>query len=101
MIIYLKSRTKKYDAKAEYNKNDGKVVVFKGSTISDTVSQGSFRSAKSVETLRKSGCVKNNKLVEDVSFKSASSAANFVTGSSTNGKLAWKDENGTALKDLV
>lgn len=101
MIIYLKSRTKKYDATAEYDNNSGNVVVLKGSVISDTVSQGSFRSAKSVETLRKSGCVQNNKLIEDVSFKSASSAANFITGSSTNGKLAWKDENGTALKDLL
>lgn len=101
MIIYLKSKTKKYDAKAEYDINSGIVIVLKGSVISDTISQCSFRSAKSVETLRKSGCVKNNKLIEDVSFKSASSAANFVTGSSTNGKLAWKDEKGTALKDLL
>jgi hypothetical protein len=39
------------------------------------------------------GCVK-----EDVIFKSASTAANFVTGSSTNGLTSWKTEEGKAIR---
>ena len=34
-------------------------------------------------------------------FRSPSTAANFVTGNSTNGLLAWKDENGRTLKEIL
>lgn len=39
-------------------------------------------------------------LSEDVSFKSSSSAAQFVAGCSLNGKICWKTEDGVLLKDL-
>lgn len=40
-------------------------------------------------------------LIKDVTFKSASTAANFVTGTSTNGLKVWKDKKGTTLKELI
>lgn len=39
-------------------------------------------------------------LTEKVIFKSASSAAGFVTGNISNGLRVWKTEDGTALSDL-
>ena len=36
-----------------------------------------------------------------IMFKSSSSAATFVSASSLNGKISWKDANGTLLKELI
>ena len=76
-------------------------VVLKGSTVSAYVAQSEkFRRAKSIISTREEyvieGVVKKN-----VIFKSSSTAANFVTGRSTNGMITWKDKNGTKLKDLL
>ena len=38
---------------------------------------------------------------QDVAFKSASTAANFVTGRSTNGLITWKNSDGIILKSLL
>ncbi|EFA23833.1 hypothetical protein BIFGAL_02942 [Bifidobacterium gallicum DSM 20093 = LMG 11596] len=38
---------------------------------------------------------------KDVHFKSASTAANFVTGASTNGMAAWKTKDGKSIKDAL
>ena len=100
MDLYIKSRNKNVDAHAIYDAKTGSFVVCKGSIISESISQGSFRSAKSVEKQRNADVVKGNKLIKDVEFKSASSAANFVNGTITNGKIAWKDENGVPFKAL-
>lgn len=100
MDLYIKSKNKNVDAHAVYNPETGNFVVCKGSIISNKISQGSFRSAKSVEKQRNSDSVEGNILVEDMEFKSASSAANFVNGTSTNGMIAWKDKNGIPFKDL-
>ncbi len=52
-----------------------------------------FRGAKSIISTREEyvegGIVKKN-----VIFKSSSTAANFVTGRSTNGMIIWKDKTG-------
>ena len=40
-------------------------------------------------------------LQKDMVFKSASTAANFVTGSSTNGLTAWKDKDGRTIKEII
>ena len=45
--------------------------------------------------------VVNNVLQTDMIFKSASTAANFVTGNSTNGLIAWKNKDGVILKTLI
>lgn len=40
-------------------------------------------------------------LARDVFFKSPSTAANFVTGCSTNGLTAWKTVEGEPIRDLL
>ena len=101
MKLYMNSRRKTFDAIAAYDPIEKKFVVLKGSRVSNTISKApTFRSVKTVERLR-SEYVKNNIVQVDVCFKSASSAAYFVTGSSTDGMRAWKDEQGVILKDIV
>ena len=100
MKIYLKSRSGKYDAVGEYDLDTKEVVVLKDSIVSSSVSGGKFRSASAVEKCRLEVCDENGKVLKNISFKSLSTAANFVTGTSTNGMLAWKDKNGNNMKNI-
>lgn len=100
MKVYLTSRSKNLSATAIYDIEKKSFVVLKGSIVSESIAGGSFRSAKSIAKMRE-GAVENNKLIKDVEFRSASTAANFITGRSTNGLLAWKDKDGMKLKDLL
>lgn len=100
MRLYLKRPKAGIDAVADYNFETGVFTVLKGSTVSLAVSYTEkFRGSKSIEKNRES-TVENNEVINDVVFKSASTAANYVTGSSTNGMIAWKDENGITLKEI-
>ena len=97
--VFLKS--KHYDAVGVFNIDTREMIVKKGSIVSEDVSTApKFRGANSIRKLRL-GSVENRVLREDVSFNSPSSAANFVTGHSKNGYIAWKNEDGTILKDLL
>lgn len=101
MKFYL-IRTKKHiEAVAEYNPSSGSFTVLKGSIVLATVSNtGTFRSVGSVEKQRNE-YVKNGVVMENIVFKSSSSAANFVTGISTNGMIAWKTKDGKRFKDAT
>ena len=101
MDIYLSNRAKTVNAHAIYNPKDKTVTLCAGSIISENISGGSFRSAKSIEKMRNTESVRGTEVVKDIVFKSASTAANFVTGSSTNGLIAWKDRDGKSLKSLI
>lgn len=101
MMLYITKRDKGVNVCAVYNANTKECIVQKGSLISESISQGSFRSAKSVADRRACESIKNRVLLDDMSFKSASAAANFVMGSSTNGLIAWKDGEGRTLKKLL
>ena len=101
MKLYLKSKAKNIDAIGEYNLTTGSFIVLKGSIISDTVvSSPTFRSTRSILKARE-GVVKNNVLLEDKTFSSSSTAANFVRGASSNGLTCWKDKNGKTLKAII
>ena len=97
--VLLYFTMEKYPATCKWTK-DG-YLLLKGSKISS----GFTASCKDwVKTMRKNNEDKISSeyiLVEDILFKSSSSAAAFITGSSKNGKIYWKDENGTLLKDLL
>jgi hypothetical protein len=101
MRLYLERKKKNISATAEYDMHSKKLVILQGSKISDTISYTKkFRGANSIEKNRVNvvdGCV----VRENIEFKSASTAANFITGSSTNGLTAWKDEAGRKLKDIL
>ena len=101
MRVYLKSVKRMIDTVGEYNEKTKELIVLKGSKVSGYVSEAEkFRGANTVIKQRKQ-YVKDNVVLEDVIFKSSSTAANFVTGSSTNGLVAWKDANGKKLKDVL
>jgi len=101
MKVFLSSKKKAFSATGEYNPSTNEVTVKKGSILSASISGSqTFRSRKSVEKQRE-GIVKNNVLQKDMSFNSPSSAANFVTGSSTNGIRVWKTQDGKTIKELL
>lgn len=101
MKVYLKRRGSNVCAAGEYNPASKELVIKAGSVVSESIAYSEkFRGAKTIEKNREQ-YTKNGVVTVDVTFKSASTAANFITGSSTNGLVAWKDENGTKLKDLI
>lgn len=101
MKVYLKRRNGDVDAKGIFDETTGALKVLKGSRVSDQVHHTEkFRGAKTIEALREK-YVLNGVVKEDVPFKSASTAANFVTGSSTNGLTSWKTEEGVQLRTIV
>ena len=77
-------------ATGDYNPDTKECVVKKGSKVSVGVAHSEkFRGANTIEKYR-AEYVKDGIVSKDVHFKSASAAANFVTGTSTNGMTAWK-----------
>lgn len=101
MKLYIKRPRSNINAIAEYDIKSKTFTVLKGSILSDKVAHSEkFRGTKSIEKSR-NGNVENNKLINDITFKSSSTAANFVTGASTNGLTAWKNENGKPLKEIL
>ena len=102
MEVFLVNKRGTVNAKGRYDEMTGTITVLKGSTISNNVSGGTFRSADTVQKLRSNPKqVKGTQVISDIVFKSASTAANFVTGSSTNGLLSWKNKDGISLKKLI
>ena len=101
MELILDSKSKGYSVKVEFNVENKCFVVLKGSTVSaDVAHSEKFRGEKSIETAREQ-YVKDSIVQDDVTFKSPSTAANFITGRSTNGMIAWKDKDGKKLKELL
>ena len=101
MRLYIKRPKNGVDAVAEFDSAAKSITVLKGSRVSEFVSHAStFRGANSIEKSRAT-YVENGIVVEEAMFTSASTAANFVVGSSINGLIAWKDENGITLKELL
>ena len=101
MKFYLRNRKKSFDAVAEYDAHKKTFIVLKGSRVSDMISNSpSFHGTKKIAKLRSEYVQNGVDVFRDVVFKSPSTAANFVTGTSTNGCLAWKDEAGHTFKEL-
>lgn len=101
MKVYLIRERSGIKATGEFDPASKAVTVLKGSVLSDSVAHTEkFRGTKSIEKSRE-GVLKGNVLQKDVAFKSASTAANFVTGSSTNGLIAWKNKDGKTIKEII
>ena len=100
MELYLKTRSGA-NAVGEYDPEKKTMVVRKGSIVApDVHTDGRFRSANAIIKYREQYC-DSLKTKQDVMFKSASTAANFVTGQSTNGLTKWKNSDGVTLKSLL
>ena len=101
MKVFLIRERTGVNANAEFDPDTKAVIVLKGSILSETIAHtAKFRGAKSIEKSRE-GVMKGAVLQKDMVFKSASTAANFVTGSSTNGLTAWKDKDGRTIKEII
>ena len=94
MKLFIEQAVKGILAEAEYDPTDKRFIVLKGSKVSENISSApTFKSVKAVKTLREKYVV-NRMVIENVCFKSSSTAGNFVTGRSTDGPSTWKDKNG-------
>lgn len=101
MELYLKRRNSSTNAIGDYDIESGTMIVKKGSTVSESVhSSDKFRGATAIQKLRDLHC-KGLVVKEDVKFSSASTAANFVAGGSTNGLVAWRNSKGEKLRDII
>lgn len=75
--------------------------MLKGSHVSQNISGGTFRSSKITRKIRYERCDDQGIVLSNICFNSAFSGANFITGVSTNGLVAWKDIKGRCLKELI
>lgn len=99
--IILKSRKKLYYAEGSYSPKTGKVTVLKGSHINlnDNYS-------KMASQARNARCCKefvddNGYVLKNIEFKSASAAAQFVIGDSSNGMMRWRVDDKISLKEYL
>lgn len=101
MQLFIKRKNGTIDATLEFDEKNNIYTVLKGSVVSKNITMDKkFRSAGSIEKARANGVVVDGVLTKDVQFKSASTAANFVTGTSTNGKIAWRNKDGETLREI-
>ena len=100
MRVELVSRKMQVNAVGEYTPESGELIVLKGSIVSLSLSESkTFRGRKSIEKARED-TIEGNAVIKDITFKSPSTAANYVTGGSSNGMRLWKTEEGIPIGDL-
>ena len=101
MIVRLIRARSGVDAKGVFDSDTGSLTVLSGSKVSNDIRYTEkSKGAKTIE-INRSKYVKNGIVYKDAPFKSASTAANFVTGGITNGLVAWKTEDGKALREII
>lgn len=102
MKFYIIRKKSSINAVADYDENAKTITVLKGSRLSTNIAYSkTFRGANSIEKMRSNGNVVDGILTTDMVFKSPSTAANFVTGTSTNGCVAWKTVDGKSWKEAI
>jgi len=99
MDLHISGRGLKYVARAIWNKNG--VTVLKGSVINSNLQQ-SYKFASSVIKARtdKDIVSDDGSVLKDVVFSSLTSAAQFVTGRSINGRKSWRNDEGCLVCDI-
>lgn len=99
MKIILKSRKNEHYAEADYI--EGKVKILKGSRINKRLVYEKMAS-EAKKAREDSTIVDDNGIViEDIMFNSPSTAAQFVTGRSTNGYISWRPDDKVTLKAFL
>ena len=99
MKLILKSKKNLHYAEAEW---DGEqIIVLSGSRINPIVAFP--RMSEGIKHLRedRKNVNEQNELLVDVKFTSPSSAAQFVTGRSVNGYIAWRPDDKMSLKEYL
>lgn len=90
---------KKYDAKCKWNQ-DG-YLLLKGSKVATTVGKSCPLAKKRMREDYAKYINDEFVLTKDILFESSSAAAKFVTVSSVNGKIYWKNQDGVLLENLL
>ena len=97
MKVFMKSTRKNYDATGVYDPEAKTLVVKKGSRVAESAAESkTFKGSQRIVRLWDEA-VEDCIVKKDMTFNSASTAANFVTGQSSNGLRTWKTEDGTDL----
>lgn len=74
-----------------------KWVLKSGSPLQENVTNHRVQKHREIHAAE----IRNNSTVRDISFQSPSTAASFVSGNSRNGRVAWRDAQGTSLGELI
>lgn len=98
-VFFIKPRSG-VSAEGDYDKETGRLTVKKGAKVSKDVRDYLNKPAALTIEQRKDLIV-DDVLIKDVVFKSPSGAAVFVSGRSTNGLEAWKNEDGQTLNEVL
>lgn len=99
MKLILKSKKNLHYAEAEW---DGEhIIVLSGSKINPTVAFPQM--SEELKHMREDRAIVNEQhvLLVDMKFASPSSAAQFVTGRSVNGYIAWRPDDKMSLKEYL
>ena len=98
--IYLKSRNDSFDASGTFD--NGKTIVKKGSRIRLSFADH-VRGGTTAKRLRENPTIvsPSGVVLEDCTFNSPSTAAQFVMGSSVNGWRAWHVDKKTSLEKAI
>ena len=96
-ILYFKMS--KYYAKCRRVEND--YILLKGSQIAPTLKSSCGVDGRKLREKYSSIISPDYITLEDIHFNSSSTVAKFVSGTSLDGKLYWKNKDGVLLKDLL
>ena len=99
-LFYLKSPKGEFEAKCEVLE-DKRIKLLAGSRIKKEMNPRLNASKLVLEYRNDKNVVKDNIVQKDIVFNSPSTAAQFVNGRSTNGNIAWKDEEGKKIGEFV
>ena len=97
MKVVLKSNRHQHYATGDYENNT--ITVFKGSQINTDITYGKM--PKRIIALRNDRRLVSETgiVLVDLVFNSPSEAAQFITGRSVNGYIAWRIDDKISLKE--
>lgn len=96
MKLILKSKKGTHYAEALYDGN--KVIIQKGAKVNPIDSFPKMSEAIKRMRYDRNVVSEEGRLLVDLSFDSPSTAAQFITGRSVNGLIAWRPDDKTSLK---
>lgn len=97
-VFYI-GRKHRTNAVGVYNTDTGKVTVFQGSIVSESIAQ--FPRSETIKKFRDEYTNEKGIVLQNITFNSPSLAAMFVCGFSINGLLGWHVEKNKNLKTLL
>lgn len=97
--ILLYFTMEKYKAICKWKKDN--FILLKGSQVAKDFTPSCRNDIRNLRKQYNSVISNENVTLEDIYFTSSSTAASFVSGSSKNGKIYWKNNEGVLLRDLM